>query len=73
MLALLYYVFVWPFRVLGGGLLDDVLVMVGFKYNVPIGAPVWHRRPIRDWWKRHQQRRAHRPTFARATIIRRRR
>lgn len=72
MLRLFYYVFVWPFRLLIGGLVDDVLVLLGLKYTVPIGAPVWHKHPFRAARARWRQRRAARRELPRATPTRRR-
>lgn len=74
MLRLFYYVFLWPFRLLVGGLIDDVLVFVGLKYRVPIGAPVWHEHPFRAAWGRwrHRRRVARRDReLPRATLTRR--
>jgi hypothetical protein len=41
---LLYYVLVWPFRLLLGALIDELLVRVGLKRRVATGRPVWRRR-----------------------------
>jgi hypothetical protein len=43
MLTLLYYIFIWPLRLLIGSLIDDVLVLFKLKYVVPIGLPVWRK------------------------------
>jgi hypothetical protein len=42
--ALLYYIFVWPFRLLLGALVDELLVRLGLKRRVATGSPVWRRR-----------------------------
>jgi hypothetical protein len=70
MLRLLYYIFVWPFRLLIIGLVDDVLVLVGLKYTLPIGRPVWHRHPLRAALARWRHRRAARRDRARARVVR---
>lgn len=55
MLTLMYYVFIWPFRVLGKSLIDDLLVIAKLKWRPAYGDPIWYKRPIRDWWKRRRQ------------------
>lgn len=48
-LTLLYYIFIWPLRLLFQGIFDALFVGLKLKYNVPIGRPVW-RRPVYAWW-----------------------
>ena len=43
-LACCYYVLVWPFRLLVGALVDELLVRIGLKRRVATGNPVWRRR-----------------------------
>lgn len=48
-LALLYYVFVWPLQLLLQGIFDAVCVMLKLKRTVSVGRPVW-RQPLFSWW-----------------------
>lgn len=58
MMRLFYYIFVWPFRLLIGGLIDDVLVIIGLKYRVSSGPSVWYKHPLRAALVRWRHRRA---------------
>jgi hypothetical protein len=72
MLRLFYYVFIWPFRLLVGGLVDDVLVLIGLKYTTPSGPPVWHEHPFRAAFARRCRRAVRRDgVLPRASIARR--
>lgn len=73
MWTLFYYVFIWPFRTLGGALIDDVLVMLKLKWRPAYGEPIWYTRAVRDWFLRRRQRatrQRHRATLPQAIVRR---
>ena len=69
MLRLFYFIFIMPFRLLIGALVDDVLVLVGLKYTVSIGRPVWHKHPLRAALARWRHRRTARRDRALARVV----